>query len=321
MTTAILMNPASAKTGKKGKALERAAAAVPSILFERLEDFSVLETQLKQFAKEKVDLLVLSGGDGTVQAALTTIAERKIFKKNPRIVILPHGTTNLTAADIGFSAGKPERFLPLLARRGPVTRATNVKNRTTVKVAGLADIGPQHGFFFGCGAITRAVIKCQSDVHAMGLKGDWATGATLALGLFKALFSRDLNDPDRLYQPSHIQVTADDEVLGTDENLMFLTTSLNKLIMASRPFWNQKGSGLHTTLIGYPVDKILRNTIKVMYGGNRRSFDQSKYVSRTAQKIALAIDTPIIIDGEIYHPGPKGLKITAGPEFEFVCGI
>lgn len=321
MTTAILMNPSSARTSKHGHALEKAAAATPGVLFELLDNFENLSKQLRELAKEDIDLLIISGGDGTVQGIISTMVEDRIFKKLPRILILPHGTTNMTAADIGFRPNNPERLLEAVSRQGFIARATNVKTRSSVRVEGLVGMPPQHGYFFGCGAVTRATLMCQTDVHGLGLKGHFATGATLAYSLFKAIFSKDESNRERINQPTELHVSADGKPFGATQNLLFLVTSLNKLILGCKPFWNQQGKGLHATIIGFPITSVLRNTRHVMFGGNTRDLDPTKYISRTARKITLKADTQIILDGELYDVGSDGLTISPGPELEFICGL
>jgi diacylglycerol kinase family enzyme len=315
------MNPASARRGKRGEALERAAASAPGILFERLPEFGRLGEILEQFAADKVDLLIISGGDGTIQAVVTQLAEQKPFKKKPpRLMLLPHGTTNMTAKDLGLGAVPAERVIEAAIRPGFVKRATAVKQRNTVRISGLAQ-GTQHGFFFGLGAVTRAVVKCQLDVHELGLKGDWATGATLFWGLANALVRPANDDPDRIYQASHMTLTVDGEPFGADQALLFFATTLDRLIMGSRPFWNQTDDGLHITQIGYPLDKILRRLPRVMYGGDRRNLPEEHYLSRSAKKVVLNHDEAVIIDGEIHEPAAGGLTLEPGPGFEFICAV
>lgn len=321
MTAGILINPASAKTGKKGHALARAASGMPGVVLRRLDDFSRLGDHIRDFAQANAEVIVISGGDGTVQAAVTALAEQSPFKTPPRLVLMPHGTTNMTAADIGFKGASANALLDAVSQPGFAARATHVKARPSVRISGLEGAGPQHGFFFGGGAVTRAVLKCQEDVHRWGLKGDWATGATLALGLIKAITGRDGGDPDRFNQPTRTDISADDQPFGAPENLLFLITSLDKLILGCRPFWNRSNGPLHLTMIGYPVSSILRNTRHVMFGGDQRPLDPATYFSTSAHSIALSGDGRLILDGEIHDQGPAGLTITPGPSFEYICGL
>lgn len=321
MTTAILVNPSAAGTGRRGRQLEQAAASAPGVLLERLDHFDALSGILKRFADDKVDLLIISGGDGTIQATVTALAESNVFKTLPRLMLLPHGTTNMTAADIGFHQPAPERVIQAATRSNFVRRATSVKTKATVRLAGLESHAPQHGFFFGCGAITRAVIKCQSDIHGIGLKGDWATGATLAYAVLEGLLGRDKQLPDRLFQPTRMTIRCGDDTFGWPENLLFLATTLDRLILGGRPFWNQTGEHLHVTAIGFPPQNLIRSTWRVMYGGIDRTLPDTTFASRSAEQVSVGVKTPIVLDGEIHNPSEKGVTITPGPEFEFICGL
>ena len=114
-----------------------------------LDDFSILPDLMKAFAKQKIELIAISGGDGTVQAVQTALAATKSYKSLPRLAILPHGTTNMTAADVGLRIASPDRVAELLGRPSYLRRATAVKVRRSVKVSNLLDTPPQHGMFFG----------------------------------------------------------------------------------------------------------------------------------------------------------------------------
>ena len=321
MTAAIIMNPNAARRGRHGAALERAAASAPGILFERLLDFGRLTEILANFAADKVDLLIVSGGDGTVQAVVTALAESRAFRRRqPHLMLLPHGTTNMTAKDLGLGTVPAERVIEAATRRGFVKRSTAVKQRRTVKISGLA-AGTQHGFFFGLGAITRAVLLCQQQVHGLGLKGDWATGATLAWGLAATLFRRAKDDPDRIYQAAEMKIEADRSQFGDPQALLFLATSLDKLILGSRPFWHQSDGAIHITQIGYPLDRIIRRLPRVMYGGDDRQLPRDRFVSGSANKVQIAHEGEIVIDGEIHISHDGSMRLEAGPAYNFICAI
>ena len=59
-----------------------------------------LPDALSEFARDEIDLLVISGGDGTVRDVLT--CGDGIFGDNwPAIAILPKGKTNALTVDLG----------------------------------------------------------------------------------------------------------------------------------------------------------------------------------------------------------------------------
>ena len=60
-----------------------------------------LPEALGEFARNRIDLLVVNGGDGTLQHALTEILGGDDFEQIPMIAPLRGGRTNMTALDLG----------------------------------------------------------------------------------------------------------------------------------------------------------------------------------------------------------------------------
>lgn len=324
MTAGVIINPKSAKKGRKGRELIRALEGRSGVHCAVLKDFGELPEVLKDFAKRKIELIAISGGDGTVQAIQTLLAEDKPFRQLPRLAILPHGTTNMTAADLGLRIRNPDRIADMLDRPGHLRRATAIRKRRTVKVANLNGRSPQHGMFFGTGAIYQAVVLCQHDVHGVGLKGDLATGATLLVSLARALFSRSdpAEDPNKIDRGHPMTIRADGEVKSAFEQLLFLVTTLEKLILGTRPFWRDGAAGtLKATAVAYPHPPILRYLWKVMYGAPDRDLPEPDFLSFSGERIGLVTNTNLVIDGEFFEPPHDGeIELTAGPEFEYLCG-
>ena len=84
-----------------------------------LENFSQLPPFIAEMAAAGVTDLFVSSGDGTVQAIQTEIAERLAPTFFPRLTLLPHGTTNMTAADLGFRNHNVNVQADFIANREP----------------------------------------------------------------------------------------------------------------------------------------------------------------------------------------------------------
>jgi hypothetical protein len=113
-------------------------------------------------------LLVIVGGDGTVQGVLCHLFATQQPAQWPLLAIVPGGTTNMTALDLGHS-GSPELILQqlkdsLLKRTSPVLASAR-----TVRRAGRG--AKVYGMFFGVGLIARAVIFSQSRIKQLGITG------------------------------------------------------------------------------------------------------------------------------------------------------
>lgn len=323
MTVGLLVNPASGKESGKGLSLAHLLAGERRVELAVLDAFDELEGALEDFAEAGVDTLFISSGDGTVQAIQTMLAERSPFKAPPRLALLAHGTTNMTAADLGFSRRSLEAIADTMVRPEVLRRATAVRRRATLRAANPHGRPPQHGMFLGAGALWRGTLYCQTSVHKTGLKGDYyAPALTLATALGKALFAKpDPTDETRIDRPYPMTVTADGATCASGDQLLFLATTLEKLVLGARPFWGGAGPGaLRATAIAYPPPSILRYTLSIMYGGEERTLPEG-CVSLSAKRIALDQATPFVIDGEFFEAPKDGpLIIEEGPEFEYLLG-
>jgi diacylglycerol kinase (ATP) len=144
----LLINPSSGKSSGKGLSLVDLLKNNPAVSIRVLERFEQLTGFLDEFASDGVTDLFISSGDGTIQAIQTELAERKPFNVIPRLSLLPHGTTNMTAADLGF----PYRGLQAQADYILRLEAKQLRERPTLRAVNPRDGKPRHGMFLGTGA-------------------------------------------------------------------------------------------------------------------------------------------------------------------------
>ena len=315
MTSGLLVNPASGRSSGKGMALADELRRSSQVPVRVLNDFSQIESHLEDLAKAGVTELFLSGGDGTVQAVQTILAERSPFAALPRVGLLPHGTTNMTAATLGFrrrGAGELAAFL-----RHPV--ASEIVTCPTLRVANPRDGTVRHGMFLGTGAVTWAVTFCQEAVHKAGLKGEMASFATLAAVLGKALFGpRGASDKARIDQGHAMTVRNGGRIVAAGEKLMLLATTLDRLILRTTPFWGRREGPLRVTIFPHPVPSLVRWLLPMMYGGEGRA-PPPGLVSFSGAGFDIATATAFVLDGEFFEP-PVGeaLRVELGPEFAYI---
>ena len=317
MTAGLIVNPRSGKASGKGLALAAKVRGKSGVIIHILDDFAGLESVVTEMAHAGVTDLFISSGDGTIQAIQTILAERNPFTAMPRLVLLPHGTTNMTAADLGFRRRSLDAQAAAICSSAPAETAA----RPTLRVVNPADGKVRHGMFLGTGAVWTATKFCQDAIHRTGLKGDFATFATLASAVARSLFSRaDPGDPERIDRPYRIAVGPDGETLSPSPQLFMLATTLDKLILGTKPFWAGKTAPIRATTIPYPVPSVFRWLLPMMYGGEDRQVPPGAR-SFCATALAIASATPFVIDGEFFDP-PAGvpLRVETGPDFVYIRG-
>ena len=313
----VLINPASGRGNGKGRALAEHVKMQDGISFRMLEDFTRLSPYLFEMAKDNVTEIFISSGDGTVQAIQTILAERNMFREMPKLCILPHGTTNLTATDIGFKT------------RAIAAQAAFIKNlqqaktvlRPSLRVLNAREGGIRHGMTLGAGAGATATRYAQTAFNDKGVKGNFASFATMASALAKAAFLKaNANDLSRLDRPYPMRIAVDGTVKVDGPQVMFLATTLEKLFFHTKPFWGGKHGAIRATAFPYPVPNVFRWLVPIMYGSENRKVPKNA-VSFSSNSFEINCEETYVMDGEFFEGPTSGpLKVEAGPSFEFIVG-
>jgi diacylglycerol kinase (ATP) len=113
-------------------------------------------------------------------------------------------------------------------------------------------------------------------------------------------------------------VEAGAETLCSGEQLLMLATTLDKLILGTRPFWGGATAPLRVTTMPYPVPSIVRWLVPTLYGGEERARPPGS-ISRAVQSCSVLCNTPFVLDGEFYEP-QEGvpLQLEAGISLEYI---
>src|ERR687889_578328 len=99
---ALLSNPRSTGNRALLPQVRSFCAAHKDIFHYEVEHVDQIDAALRTIALVDPKVLVINGGDGTVQAALTEIYNSGHFGDNPPpVAVLPNGKTNLIALDLG----------------------------------------------------------------------------------------------------------------------------------------------------------------------------------------------------------------------------
>ena len=309
----VIINLTAGRGNGKGMALAKALHKNPHV--KVLRNFSELHPALVDLAAAGVDELFISSGDGTIQAIVTTLVETKLFANVPRLCILSHGTTNLTAIDVGFKHRSIMAQADFIAKGQTKT----IKQRHSLRVLNPRGEGPRHGFSFGAGASARATRLTQTDFNDKGRKGQLAAFSVLLGAIFTSVFSKpDPQDKSRLNRPTLIHAAVDGKPLCDDEQLMFLATTLEKQFFNARPFWGGKHGPIRVSAFAYPVFNLLRWLLPIMYGSENRAMPKGA-VSLSGGSFTITCAEPYVMDGEFFHgPIDEPLRVETGPKLEFI---
>lgn len=312
MTVALISNRWSHRNKRGLASVEAVAGRYPDLLHVRLDGIDGLPAALADAVRRPVAAIALNGGDGTIQAALTCLHALVPPAELPPLVILRGGRTNLIADDVG-PRDRTERALPRLMQAvATASTAPVTVHRHILRIDNVDGAPFLCGMFLGIGGIVAAIDLCKTEAHAIGLESNLASVITLARAIIDWLFSRG---DSALFRSLEMTVSIDDGGPQRVRRAAVLVTTLDRLMLGFRPFWNTVGGPVRLTGIAAPPYRLLRYAPRLLYGGERREIPAATADSQSGSRIAVEMDGRFVLDGEMHRPLPgKPLVISAvGP--------
>lgn len=317
MKAGLISNPLSQQNRKKIERVRDAVRRAPGLAYEELTAITDIPAILSRFARAGIELVLVNGGDGTVQAVLTSLVNDRPFASLPALALLPMGMTNQIAHDVGLR-GRPYTVLPRLLRRlqnqGPRTMHTRAVLSLTDGTA-----PPRHGMFFGNGAFHRGTLLARKEIHPLGVERTAAVGAALGVFISRALFKPGALET--VYVGETMTMQLDEEPAWRGDALMVMATTLQHGIYGIYPFWGESAGPLRFTRLPFPPERLGRAALPIVFGWERPWFREFGYVSGGGRSLSLQAFGPSMLDGETIDTAPGArLRLEAGPEITFIAG-
>ena len=280
MTAAFFINPRSERVGKRGSRLAGHAEEFGARVFD-LAVFESLPAQVEA-ALPTAELLVIEGGDGTVQAVMTEVLRQAgPDGALPDIAIASGGMTNQVAKVIGMRRVSRGGLRNLHA--DPDVLDTRLLR---LSADGMTD---QCGFLFSTGALPMVTDYAKSELHTRGIGGS----AAVAGGLIKAVTSeRDTVMPAT---PCTLDIAGhafDGPHLGT------VATTLPTVTMGLDPFWGDGDGDLRLTYVDGTHKGLFRHVAGVWIGFKDRDRSPDGFHSFNADQARFRYAGPVMMDGE-----------------------
>lgn len=300
----ILSNVASTRNKGTLSAVRSLVDRHPHVFHYELTHIDKIEQALRMFADARVSVLVINGGDGTIQATLSSIVNDRPFDVIPPIAILPGGKTNMIAADLR-SVGRTDRlFRRLLSLVNSERFAEHIVARPLVEL----DLGdgqpPRFGMFFGTAGIVKGILWCRRKIYPMKLPNLLSHGAAIAILIASAL--RINRTPALRSDPMRIALDGSGEIDGRYS--VVLATTLDRLLLGLRPFGTEGNGGLKFSAVEYGPQAVWSGLVSLLRGRFGRGGTAGVRVARS-DEIAFEGRDPVTLDGEIYFP-KRGARVT-----------
>jgi hypothetical protein len=314
MRAGVISNRSSRRNRRDGVAVTEALARHPEVLHVVLDGVGDVERVVADFARAGVDPIVIDGGDGTVQRVITAVMAEPGYATTPHFAVVPSGTTNMTARDVGLR-GPRARALEALLAGIEAGRAPAIARRTSLHLA-APGCPPLLGFFLGAGAITWATGPTRSRIESRGFAGGLSVALAIGGTIWRCLFARPTEPP---LAGVAMRIAADARDLRAGPCFLMLATTLHGLVLGLDPFWGDGDGPIKLLAIEAPPRRLPAALPSLLRGRPAPWMEAAGYRSLRANALEIAVSGPVLLDGE-HVPVASGTAFTvrAGPEIAFV---
>jgi len=308
----VISNPASGHNRDQFDTIRARLEATPGLTHVVTRSPDEIDEALEELARHDVEVLAINGGDGTNSAILGRVLEQRPFENSPRIALLPAGTANMNAGDVGIRgslANAVERFCTWCT--GDRT-ATRTEQRALLKVE-RANETPRYTMFIGAGAVIHGTEYAHENMHSRALRDD----VSVALGTVRTVWVVLRDDP-RFNKHGTIDLALDGKAPRRHDTLILAVSTLQRLAFGMRPFWSDAPGAVRVTVMDQGCTKFARTFFSIARGKpNRNAVPESGYHSYNANTVALNLSGKLNLDGEIISVDGDA-HISATEPFEFL---
>ncbi|MEO6360444.1 MAG: acylglycerol kinase family protein [Sphingomicrobium sp.] len=295
---ALLSNPKSTGNLAQLPRIRAFCANHPDIFHYEVEEADQIGAALRTIARVRPKMLVINGGDGTVQAALTEIHNGAHFGDSPPpVAVLPSGKTNLIALDLG-AHGDPiaalEKFLVL----AQADLSLHLVARELIALrCGPGEQRPVIGMFLGGAGLADTMLYCRHKIYPLGFSNGISHVLT-ALAVLVRIFLR-LRAGFLPPGPTPLHVSSQGSRLSGRFSLLAVTT-LERLLLSSEI--RTAGVGVLKMLaIDERPASVFRAFLASLRGRLGRSTVSGVHYQETNEISIEGDSSDVILDGETFR--------------------
>ncbi|QPQ56162.1 diacylglycerol kinase [Allosphingosinicella flava] len=297
---ALLSNPRSTGNRALLPRVRSFCARHKDIFHYEVEHVDQIGAALRTIARINPKVLVINGGDGTVQAALTELHQGAYFGDNPPpVAVLPNGKTNLIALDLGAD-GDPIAALERVLELAASDLAPHVVSRELISLSNGTAKPPVLGMFLGGAGLADTILFCRHKIYPLGLPNSFSHVLTaIALFLSMILGLRLAFLPPRP-QPVTVSVRRHGQLQGRFAFLM--VTTLERLLLGGHsPTPGARKGALQLLIVERRLASMARAFIAAIMGKLGRRELTGVHVERGDEILIEGDHSSVILDGELFE--------------------
>ena len=261
----------------------------------------------EDFRRQQIEVLGISGGDGTNHVTLTGFHQVYAGDPLPMIALLRGGTMNTVANSLGLPQGRTDGLLDRLVLRYLEAPALQSVEQWTLDVDGKL------GFIFGLGVIPGFM----HEYYATGEPSPWTALKTLARGIGSTMVGGAM--VRRMTRPIVAQVETDTGEHWTSQPFFSVAGgTITDIGLGFRPFYRANEIpgmvhllGIHTSAFGFVTDLVKIHRAEGMSPG--------KCTDALVRRAHITSPTPFryMIDGDVIDHPRNEITVRIGPIVRF----
>ncbi|HEX5259121.1 MAG TPA: acylglycerol kinase family protein [Sphingomicrobium sp.] len=297
---ALLSNPKSTGNLAQLPRIREYCDSHPDIFHYEVEQASQIGDAMRIIARVRPSVLVINGGDGTVQATLTELYNGGHFDdRPPPVAVLPSGKTNLIALDLG-ARGDPiatlERLIEL-ARSDDLHRYTVARELIALRRPGT-DHRPVIGMFLGGSALAETMLYCRHKIYPLGLPNSVSHGLTALAYIARLLLKLKAGFLPPAPGRTDLVMPERDRISG---RFAFLAvTTLNKMLLSGQLGGEGRGP-LKVVAIEERASTVFRALLAGLTGGYKGKKMRGIHFEEVDQVTIEGESSQLILDGETFR--------------------
>jgi hypothetical protein len=296
---ALLSNPNSTGNRSLLPRIRAFCAEHRDVFHYEVEDVAQIGDALRTIARVRPTILVINGGDGTVQATLTELYHGDHFGVTPPpVAVLPNGKTNLIALDLG-AVGDPLQALARIMEIAGDDMAPHIVARELIALThGEVNARPVLGMFLGGAGLAESMLYCRNKIYPLGLPNVLSHALTAVALLVTMVFGvRAAFLPPRS-NPISVSVIKGGVLTGTFA--VMIVTTLHKLVLG----WKQAQGGtvgaLQLMMVEQRAGSLVGATVASVFGRLGRNPIRGLHIER-GDEIRIEGSSSVILDGELFE--------------------
>lgn len=296
---ALLSNPKSTGNRQSLPRVRSYCASNPDIFHYEVEHVDQIGRALQTIARVDPVVIVINGGDGTVQAALTELYQGEHFKdRAPPIAVLPNGKTNLIALDLGIH-GDPIKALERIVAIAKAGVTDHVVARELIALSdGQVGSRPVLGMFLGGAGLADSMLYCRNQIYPLGLSNGLSHFLTAIAVLVSLIFGLRARFLPPSSHPVRISLIRDGQLAGRFSVL--IVTTLERLLLGVQPGNSQRGN-----MKLMAVDQSLSALLRLVWGSIFKHVGKRQIQGvHLEQGDTIRIEgarSSVILDGELFE--------------------